>query len=267
MIRKPIVNGQFYPDSEAEIKKVIEEFLPKQAPKISAKGIILPHAGYPYSGQVAVTTAAQVLAKKNIIILGTNHTGAGEDFGLWAKGAWEVPGASIKINEELASLILSKGKTIKEDYACHKNEHSIEVELPILRYFFGEFKFVPITCQGQDFKAYESASSQIFEAVKNTQNDTLLVASTDLTHYEPDLAARKKDRMAIEAIINLDEQSLKEAVRRQDITMCGLSPVTLLILCLKKLGARKAQVALYQTSGDACGDYSSVVGYAGVIAK
>jgi len=146
MIRKPIVNGQFYPDSEAEIKKAIEEFLPKKTSKISAKGLILPHAGYPYSGRVAVTAASQVLAKKNIIILGTNHTGLGEDFGLWAKGAWEMPGSSIKINENLAAAILSKGKTIKEDYARHKNEHSIEVELPILRYFFGEFEFVPITC-------------------------------------------------------------------------------------------------------------------------
>jgi len=267
MQRKPIVSGQFYPDTKEEIEKVIAEFKPKENVKILAKGIILPHAGYSYSGRVAVVTVHKVLPIKRLIILGANHSGLGNNFSLWAKGAWETPLGQIKIDENLAQLILNNGKYIKEDYLPHQNEHSIEVELPILRYFFNEFEFVPISCKLSSLDMYEKAAFQIFEAVKNIKDDILLVASTDLTHYELDSTARKKDRIAIEAIINMDEQDLIKKVKKDSITMCGLAPVAVLLSCLKKMGARKAQVTLYQTSGDACGDYSSVVGYAGVVIK
>lgn len=267
MIRKPIVNGQFYPDSRKELEKLITGFSSPAPSKIRAKGLILPHAGYPYSGKVAARTLSQVLPQKKIIILGTNHTGQGKNFSLWAKGEWETPYGKIKIDENLAETILAKGSYIEEDYSAHENEHSIEVQLPILSYFFKEFSFAPISCKISTLQEYRNASSQLFEAVKNIKNEVLLIASTDFTHYEPDSTARKKDRRALEAIINLDEEDLIDSVGKENITMCGLAPVAVLISCLKKLGARKAQVALYQTSGDAFGDYSSVVGYAGVIIK
>ncbi|MFH1504769.1 MAG: AmmeMemoRadiSam system protein B [Candidatus Omnitrophota bacterium] len=273
MIRKPIVSGQFYPEDKEELSKVIEAYLSCEASrvglsgKISAKGIILPHAGYSYSGKVAVTTVNKVLPKKKLILLGTNHSGAGQDFSLWAKGSWEIPSGQIKIDEALAQSILSKGSRVKEDYLAHEFEHSLEVELPILQHIFGKFEFIPISCKTSALEAYQETANQIFEAVKNIKNEILFVASTDLTHYEPDSTARKKDRIVLEAIINLDEQSLMEKVYRENISICGLAPAVVLLLCLKKLGARKAQVALYQTSGDACGDYNSVVGYAGVIIK
>ncbi|MBP7088887.1 MAG: AmmeMemoRadiSam system protein B, partial [Candidatus Omnitrophica bacterium] len=210
---------------------------------------------------------AKVLPKKKIIILGPNHTGLGSDFSLWAKGSWKIFSETIAIDEKIAEIILNKGNLIEEDYLAHSQEHSIEVELPILQYFFKQFEFLPICCRQSDIKIYQAVATQIFEAIKEEKNDILMVASTDLTHYEPDQTARKKDRLAIDAIINLDEQELINRIRKERITMCGEAPVAILIACLKKIGAQKAQIVLYQTSADASKDKSSVVGYAGLIIK
>ena len=265
MIREPVVSGQFYPGRSNVLEKTIEDFDPKESSKISAKGIILPHAGYPYSGRVATVTVSKVLPRKRLVILGPNHTGLGENFALWSQGSWEIPFGKLNIDEELAQLILTKGNYIKEDKEAHLQEHSIEVELPILYHFFGEFKFVPIACKMASLEKYRAVANQIVSALKEVKDDIFFVASTDLTHYESDQAARKKDRFAIEAMVNLDEQELINKINSMHITMCGVAPVAILISCLKQLGAKKSQVALYQTSGDSSGDYSAVVGYVGMI--
>lgn len=267
MIRKPVASGQFYPNERHDLEKTIKSLTQDESSKVNAKGIILPHAGYFYSGGVAVATVGGVLPRKRIIILGPNHTACDCGFSLWAKGEWEIPFGKIGIDEDLAEKILKEGDWIKEDYLTHKLEHSLEVELPILNYFFGEFKFVPIICPVSSLNIYQEVASQLFKAVKKINEDVLLIASTDMTHYEPDQAVRKKDRQAIESIINFDEEELIAKVCEEKITMCGVAPVAILISCMKKLGAKKAQVRLYQTSADATGDCSSVVGYAGIIIK
>jgi AmmeMemoRadiSam system protein B len=265
MIREMVVNGQFYPKDKKKLSEIIESFTTKELSRISAKAIILPHAGYVYSGNVAVATVNKILPKKRLIILGPKHTAYGEGFALWRKGKWKIPFGEIEIDEEMADLILTSGDYIKEDYLAHNEEHSIEVELPILHCFFKDFKFVPIACQVSDINTYKNVASQIYRAVKRIKDDVLFVASTDMTHYEPDSTARKKDRDAIENIINLDCEGLVKKVKKENITMCGIAPVAILIACMKDLGAKKAHVSLYQTSGDVSGDYSSVVGYVGVI--
>jgi len=265
MVRQPVVSGQFYPGTEKELKGIIERFSPPKPTKASCRGLILPHAGYIYSGKVAVQTVSQALPKKRIIIMGPNHSGFGAEFALWDKGTWEIPFGQIQIDEELANSILAKGNNIQTDYMAHKFEHSIEVELPILYHFFKDFKFVPIACQQASLETYRKVAAQIYEAVKTIKEEVLLVASSDMTHYEPDATARKKDRSAIDSIISLDEEKLLRTVSKENITMCGTAPVAIMISCLKSLEARKAHVALYQTSGDSSGDYSSVVGYAGIV--
>lgn len=265
MVRESVVSGQFYPAGKEKLTTLISSLRPKESAKISAKAIIIPHAGYIYSGRVAVVTVSRVLARKQVIILGTNHTGHGSDFALWAKGGWKTPLGEIEIAEDLAKLIIEKGDYIKEEYLAHKFEHSIEVELPIISYFFNAYSFIPIACQVSDVSTYQNVAAQIYEGIKSIKEDVILVASTDMTHYEPDATARKKDREALEYIINLDEEGLVRKVTKDNISMCGVAPVAILINLVKRLGARKAQVALYQTSGDVSGDYSSVVGYAGVI--
>lgn len=265
MIRKPSVRGQFYPSDSKELRRTIESLNPKKTSKIKALGIILPHAGYVYSGKVAVTTVASICPKKKVIILGPNHTGIGGPFSIFPEGEWEMPFGNVKIDSELASSILDVGNIIKEDTSAHTYEHSIEVELPILQYFFGNFKFIPIACSHSTIDEYKKVGKQIFKAIEDMKEEVLLVASNDMSHYEKDATARKKDSFATESIINLDEEELLNRVSRENISMCGASSVSILIHCCKLLKAKKAQVALYQTSGDVNGDYSSVVGYLGVV--
>ncbi|MDD5194486.1 MAG: AmmeMemoRadiSam system protein B [Candidatus Omnitrophica bacterium] len=266
MVRKPVVSGKFYPQNSKDLKKLLDGFKVPESSKCSARAIILPHAGYVYSGKVAATTVSKVIPKKRIIILGNNHTGLGEGFALYpANGSWEMPFGRVAIDEELAKMILKEADGIKEDYVAHEYEHSIEVELPVLYYYFGDFRFVAIACQEAGLLAYRKIASQIYEAIKMIKEDILLIASSDMTHYEPDATARAKDSLAIEAIVNLDEEELLKKTHSGNITMCGVAPVAILLSCVKLLGARKAHVALYQTSADASGDSSSVVGYAGII--
>jgi len=265
MKREPVVNGQFYPDSAAEIAQIIERFKPEKISRSTARAIMLPHAGYTYSGKVAIQTTANILPRSRAIILGVNHTGRGAAFGLWPDGSWKIPGADIAIDQGLAKLIIEKGNTITADYLSHETEHSIEVELPILNYFFNNFSFVPITCAVSDLSDYRKAANQIYEAIRLLKEDVLLVASSDMTHYETDASARRKDRLALKDIVNLDEETLIKTVLKENISMCGIAPVAVMLACAKKIGVKKASVTLYQTSGDTSGDFSSVVGYAGVI--
>ena len=268
MERNPIVNGKFYPDEPSDLKAMIQGFNLKSSLKTTARGIVLPHAGFTYSGCVAASTVNKVLPKKRLLILGPNHSGKGAKFSLWPGDSWKILNKNIKIDKELAKAILNKGNNIQENALAHATEHSIEVELPILDYFFNDFKFVPIACQNGTIVEYQKVAKQIFEAInslKGLKEEILLVASSDFTHYEPDQVARRKDLQAIEAIINLDEEELINRIHKENITLCGEAPLAIFISCLKQLGAKKSQVILYQTSGDVTGDKESVVGYAGII--
>ena len=265
MIREPYVSGQFYPSTKKELDRLIEDFKTKETSKISARGLILPHAGYVYSGKVAVETVSRVLKKDSILILGPKHTDYGEPFSLWAKGKWRIPYGDILIDERLAELILENSKYIKEDYLAHKFEHSIEVELPILYYFFGDFKFVPLACDVSSLDVYREVAKEIVSVIRKNRLDILFIASTDMSHYEEDSIARKKDRLAIESIINLDEEDLLKKVEENNISMCGVAGVAILICILKALQVKKAEVILYKTSGDVTGDKFEVVGYTGIV--
>ena len=265
MIREYVVAGQFYPSNPENLKEDIERLKPKENSKVSAKGIIIPHAGYMYSGKVAVSTINKVKPKKKVIILGPNHTGIGETFSVFSEGEWKMPFGNIKIDASLARNIIGDASVIKEDYSAHLHEHSIEVELPILQYFFGDFEFVPVVCGISGINQYQEVANRIYKAIINMQDDILIVASSDMTHYEDDSSARKKDSLAIESILKLDEKELIKRVEEYNISMCGIAPVSILLHCCKLLKASKAEVVLYQTSGDASGDYSSVVGYLGAI--
>jgi len=265
MLRKPVAAGKFYFDNPKELTRSIEELAGKIPAKTIARGIILPHAGYPYSGKVAATTLAKIAAKKNVIILGNNHTGLGQPFSLYDKGGWETPLGTVEINEDISEKILNTPGPIVTDTNAHRFEHSIEVELPMLQKLWGNFKMNPIACMPASLLEYEKAAAQICEAIKSYIPDITIIASSDMTHYEPDTRARKKDSLAIDQIIKLDAAELVKVVEKENISMCGIAPVCVLINCMKILGARKAQVVLYQTSGDSTKDYSSVVGYAGII--
>jgi len=266
MERDSVVCGQFYPRNTKELERLIATLTPEGQKQIQARGLILPHAGYVYSGKVACAALNCTSPKKRIVILGPNHTGYGECFSLYAQGKWKFPWGNVSIDEEIAQKLLEGTRYIKEDILAHQQEHSLEVEIPLLWHFFSsDFTIVPIVCARNTLTAYRGVAEEIVTAIKGIENEVLIVASSDLTHYEPDAQARRKDRLAIDSIINLDEEKLLAVVEKEKISMCGSAPVAILLACMKKLGALKAQVVLYQTSGDASGDYSSVVGYVGIV--
>jgi hypothetical protein len=220
-----------------------------------------------YSGMVAAQTAARIMVKDTVILLGPNHTGLGAAFSLMSQGKWQTPFGDISIDEGLAKAILAGSKYLAQDDLAHAREHSLEVELPIMQYFRKDFKIVPIAFGSDDFAALTDVGTAIAKAVKERKQtaSTLLVASSDMTHYEPAAVARTKDETAIKAVINLDARALWETVRSKNITMCGYMPVIAMITAAKELGATRGELVLYATSGDVTGDNSSVVGYAGII--
>ena len=266
-IRSAVVAGHFYPGSRTSLLREVESLIDSKAKKRDAVGVVSPHAGYAYSGSVAGSVLSAIAPKGNYVILGPNHTGLGERFGLDTSHSWMTPLGEARLNRALADAIRKNSRSIKDDFLSHAHEHSIEVQIPFLQVLQENFEFVPITVSYADLDAYREAGKAIAKAVKDLalEKDVTIIASSDMTHYEPQEEAKKKDAIAIEAVLALDEKRLVERVAEMDITMCGFAPTAIMIVAAKELGAKSARLVRYQTSGDTSGDYSSVVGYAGII--
>lgn len=264
-MRKPAVAGQFYPQTEASLNKMLSKLIDIKSERQEVKGVIMPHAGYIYSGYVAGATISKVDVKKTAIVLGTNHTGAGSSFSIMTKGSWMTPLGEVKIDVEIAEAILKESILLEEDALSHLYEHSIEVEVPFLQYMRKDIKIVPMVISMSDIKTYQRLGKEISTGFKKIGRSALFMASTDFTHYEPKEVAEEKDRLAIDAILALDEERLFDVVEKNNISMCGVAPTCTLISACKNLGAKKAGLVKYQTSGDVSGDYTSVVGYAGLL--
>ena len=273
--RKPAVSGMFYAGTARELEEQIEwcykhELGPGVMPQVNSEGlrkivaIVVPHAGYYYSGPVAAH-AYKELADDGIfdtaVILGPNHTGYGYPVSVWAGAAWNTPLGEVEINETLAQSLL--GGVIKADETAHIHEHSIEVQLPWLQHLYKKVKIVPITMLTQDIETARTVGKVISQADGNL----ILIASSDFTHYEPHSVAVEKDGSVIEAIVALDEEELYERCERLNCTMCGYGPVASAIVAAKEMKAKRASLLKYATSGDTSGDFSRVVGYASIVIK
>jgi len=183
------------------------------------------------------------------------------------EGGWRTPLGEVKIDSSLGKDILKNSKYIEEDTAAHAFEHSIEVQLPFLQYLNPQVSFVPICLSSSTYSDYEDVAHAISEAIKSTKEKVLIIASSDMTHYEPQSVAKEKDEKAIEVILNLDEKLLLERIQEFNISMCGYVPTVIMLIACKELGATDTELVKYQTSGDVIGDYSQVVGYAGIIIR
>jgi hypothetical protein len=267
MIRNPIVAGQFYPGSPVGLKRMIEGMVEPKAEKVEVIGLVSPHAGYVYSGFVAGAVMSRIKFKDTFVILGPNHTGRGKSFSIMSKGGWRTPLGDVEIDSELGRRILAASSYLEEDSAAHQYEHSLEVQVPFLQFFKPEVKIVPIVLAHGDGAVYKKIGREMIGAIKESKRGVVILASSDMTHYEPHESAKRKDSKAIEAILALDEDELLKRVDELDISMCGYAPVVSLISAAKGLGAKEAELVKYQTSGDTSGDYSAVVGYAGIIIK
>jgi AmmeMemoRadiSam system protein B/AmmeMemoRadiSam system protein A len=267
MIRNPAVAGQFYPASPSQLKAMIESMVDEEAVKEKVIGMVSPHAGYIYSGRVAGAIVSKIKFKDTFIIMGPNHTGLGKPCSIMTEGAWKTPLGEVEIDSELGKSILANSSYLQEDYAAHQYEHSIEVQIPFLQYFKPDIHIVPIILAYSSGAVYKEIGKEIAKAIKDLNKEVIIIASSDMTHYEPQESAHRKDMQAIEAILDLNEDELLRRIDELDISMCGYAPTVSLISAAKELGATRAELVKYQTSGDTTGDYSAVVGYAGIIIK
>lgn len=265
MYRLPIASGSFYPGNKEELESTLKVLMEDCPQRQKALGVISPHAGYVYSGRVMGSVFSRIEIPGTVVILAPNHTGHGTPFSVWPEGYWRTPLGDTSIDEELVNEILNKCELLEKDKAAHQNEHSAEVILPFLQYSNPQVKIVVIVIRSGSFEDLSAVGKSIGDVLKNTKPDTLVVASSDMTHYESRQSAEKKDKSAIAEIVALREEGLYRVVRELDVSMCGVSPVISMMVCSKERDATKAELIKYETSGEVSGDYEQVVGYAGVI--
>ncbi len=262
MIRQTVCAGTWYPTSKEEIEK----FLDLSEKKTEAISCVCPHAGWMYSGKVAGAVYSRLVPYNTYVIIGPNHTGFGPSASIYDKGAWQMPLGKIEIDTELSDEILKNSEFLKPDTQAHLKEHCLEVQLPFVQYFSPSAKIVPIIIMSNEFEVVKDVAFSVSNAIKNFKNKKILiVASTDMTHYESQEYAKKQDKLAIDKILSLDAEALVKTVLQRGISMCGVFPTACVILASKSLGAKNVELVKYSTSGDVTGDYDAVVGYAGLI--
>ncbi|WP_448376430.1 AmmeMemoRadiSam system protein B [Fervidobacterium sp.] len=264
MDRKPVVAGKFYPGTPIQLSKMCEAFVGEEKAVEYLKhpvGLILPHAGYIYSGKTAGMGIKQALKfgkPKNVIIIGPNHTGYGWEVAIWREGEWHVPNGKVSVNTALAELIID-GKIILEDELAHMYEHSIEVQLPMLLYAFEEFAFAPICMMDQRLSTVKAVADRIRKVLEEYP-ETLVIASSDFNHYDSHEVTIKKDEIAISRILENNLEGLYEDLKKYDITMCGPGPVAVVRSLFKN-----AELVYHTTSAEFSQDYSYTVGYASFV--
>jgi len=265
MLRKARFAGDWYPGDPVSLRAALQRFVPADAPQVHALGIVSPHAGYVYSGAVAGQTYARVHVPALAVVACVNHRGIGARAALMASGSWETPLGKVPVDERFCTLLLQNCPFLADDPSAHLREHSLELQLPFLQYRNPGIRLVPVCLQQLSFAECDELGRAIAQTVRANGEQALLVASTDLSHFESQEVARELDQQAIEAILALDPKGLYDVVGRKRISMCGVIPTTTILSACLELGARRAELVRYATSGDVSGDFSSVVGYAGIL--
>jgi hypothetical protein len=270
MIREPAVAGRFYPSHPGKLTQEIDGYLaagPQAAPQ-RAIGCVVPHAGIMYSGAVAGAVYARIALPRRLVILCPNHFGVGQRLAILSAGAWRTPLGDAPVDSALAAQIQRACPLLREDAEAHRTEHSLEVQLPFLQRRRPDFRLVPIALGTDRFDAFADLGRAIAAVIRENATEAdpiLVVASSDMNHYESDAVTRRKDRRAIDQVLALDPRGLYDTVRNESISMCGYGPTTTLLVAARNLGATHAELVRYATSGDTTGDFDRVVGYAGII--
>ena len=266
-LRKSAVAGQFYPSDRAELTRVVGAAIGGVGKSEPAIAIIVPHAGYIYSGAVAGVTYASVPLPERVVILGVNHWGRGAPVASWESGEWETPLGRVMVDAELVAAIARQAPFVVHDPAAHDTEHSLEVQLPFLqmRAAGSPPRIAPISIASHDRGLLEELGLAVAEAVRDCGEPVLLIASTDFTHYEEAEAARRQDGFALEKIRDVDGPGLLQTVLERRISMCGVGPTVVTLIAARELYASRAELVRYSNSGDVTGDHTSVVAYAGIV--
>jgi len=276
MIRPPAVAGRFYPSDPRELAREVDEYsqpsAAARAKRLPARGCLVPHAGYMYSGHVAGAVYSSLQIPKRSILLGPRHFPRGESMAILTEGSWQTPLGEARIDSALAAELARACPRLREDAVAHEREHSLEVQLPFLQRLAGDFRFVPVVLAVDRYPLLEELGRAVAQVVAAHAAQAgaedarvLVIASSDMNHYESDAITREKDRRAMDRILALDPRGLYDAVRNVGITMCGYAATVAMLVAVRELGAKEAQLVRYATSGDATGDRDEVVGYAGII--
>jgi hypothetical protein len=265
LIREAAVAGQFYPGTPGELRKTVESFIQKPKLLSEAKGVLIPHAGYIYSGAVAGKVLSSILLPNRFIILGPNHTGRGAALALAPEGAWRTPLGTASISTEMNQGLEKACPLLKEDAAAHRNEHCLEVQIPFLQVLRPHFTFSAICVGTAEYASLEALGHAMAQVIRSSHEPVLLVASSDMTHYETADSATTQDQFAIDRILAVDPHGLYRVVIEKDITMCGFAPMVAVLVACADLGASSGRLIQYTNSGEASGDYDRVVAYAGIV--
>lgn len=267
MVRLPAVAGRFYPDQPDRLAEQVASYCvaPAASARRKALACVVPHAGYRFSGHVAGAVYARLELARHFLLLGPRHYPRGEAQAILSEGSWQTPLGRAEIDTALATELKRACSALVEDEVAHRDEHALEVQLPFLQALAGDFRFVPIALGTRDYGALESLGQAIAAVLALRAEPVLIVASSDMNHYESDEITRRKDRAALDRVQALDPWGLYDVVRREAITMCGVGATISMLTAARLLGARQVELVRYATSGDINGDYREVVGYAGCI--
>jgi hypothetical protein len=268
MIRLPAVAGRFYPDDAERLRVEVDSFLAGgEGKKIRARACIVPHAGYIYSGSVAGEVYRRLEIPRRMILLGPRHFPRGAALAILSDGAWQTPLGMAPIDHLLAEKIVRAFPSLREDAVAHSSEHSLEVQLPFLQRLAPSFAFVPIVIGPAKWETLEGLGHALAGVISLEREPVLIVASSDMNHYESDAVTRVKDHLAIDRILALDARGLFDTVREERISMCGYAAAVAAMVAARDLGAAAGELIRYATSGEVNGDVENVVGYAGMVVE
>jgi len=265
MLRKPAVAGQFYSDNPELLKKELSRYLEGGAQVLPAIGILVPHAGYVYSGSIAAEAYKSVEVPQTVVLLGPDHHGQGGQATAFAAGAWQTPLGEVLIAEDLASQLLADCDLLEANESAHRFEHSIEVQIPFLQMLCTNLRILPISLGHGTLEDWLQLGRQLGQSLKRWGERVLLVASSDMNHFESAAHTEVVDREAIERMENYDPAGLYTLVRQNNISMCGVIPAVVMLEAAAALGATSCRLLRYDHSGRVNGDLQSVVGYAALI--
>lgn len=264
MVRQAAVAGKFYPGTEKQLRSELAQLIPKGFDSKKVVGVISPHAGYIYSGSTAGQLFAGVQIPRTVIILGPNHQGVGAAAALAPEDGWQTPLGIVPVEKRLAGLIKQYIPEVQEDSKAHLHEHSLEVQVPFLQYLRPDVSIVPLCLGFGDYAGCELLGIGLARSIMAFGEEVLILASSDMTHYESVDSAKQKDIQALEKVLSFDPQGLVEVCRSKQITMCGVVPTATMLVAARELGATQAELIAYTTSGEVTGDYQQIVAYAAV---
>jgi AmmeMemoRadiSam system protein B len=269
MIRLPAVAGRFYPEEPDRLRATVDSFLGSggDEKKIRARACLVPHAGYVYSGAVAGEVYQHIEIPSRVILIGPRHFPRGASLAILSEGAWQTPLGAAPIDHLLAEKIVRAFPLLREDAVAHSMEHSLEVQLPFLQRLASPFAFVPIVIGPVQWETLEALGHALATVIAADREPVLVIASSDMNHYESDAVTRGKDYKAIDQILALQPRKLFDTVRDEKISMCGYGAAVVAVIASRDLGALQVELVRYATSGEVNGDMREVVGYAGMVIK